>query len=26
MQRDNNLKVTGTITNQVLDAFGIAAR
>lgn len=26
MQRDNNLKVTGTITTEVLTAFGIEAR
>ncbi|WP_409566803.1 peptidoglycan-binding domain-containing protein [Rhizobium leguminosarum] len=26
MQKDNNLKVTGTVTTEVLNAFGIAAR
>jgi His-Xaa-Ser repeat protein HxsA len=26
MQKDNNLKETGTITNDVLTAFGIEAR
>ncbi|WP_409566640.1 peptidoglycan-binding domain-containing protein [Rhizobium leguminosarum] len=26
MQKDNKLKVTGTVTTEVLNAFGIAAR
>jgi hypothetical protein len=26
MQKDNNLKTTGTITTEVQDAFGIVAR
>ncbi|WP_246706224.1 peptidoglycan-binding domain-containing protein [Rhizobium leguminosarum] len=26
MQKDNNLKITGTVTTEVLNAFGIAAQ
>ncbi|MFF0952333.1 peptidoglycan-binding protein [Rhizobium leguminosarum] len=26
MQKDNNLKITGSVTTEVLNAFGIAAQ